>query len=155
MVTQDVAQQEIPSGLRRTVHVSSEWLKRIGEEMGPGDKQLAYHAFRGVLFAIRDRLPVEEAVDLAAQLPTLLRGVFYEGYKPANKPETYRDRDEFLERVTEELETVGGFDPEAATRAVLTLLNEKVEAGEIEDVQHMLPSSIRSLWPGAESQQSQ
>lgn len=155
MANQDVAQQEIPSGLRRTVHVSSEWLKRISEEMRPGDKQLAYHALRGVLFALRDRLPVEEAMDLAAQLPTLLRGVYFEGYKPSNKPERYRDRDEFLDRVSKELDAAGGFDPEGATRAVLALLNEKVEQGEIEDVQHMLPSSIRSLWPGAPSEQGQ
>lgn len=155
MADQQVAQQEIPSGLRRTVHVSSEWLKRIGEEMGPGDKQLAYHALRGVLFALRDRLPVEEAMDLAAQLPTLLRGVYFEGYKPSNKPERYRDRDEFLSRVNAELDAVGGFDPEAATRAVLALLSDKVEQGEIEDVQHVLPSSIRSLWPGEQNQGGQ
>lgn len=147
MANQDVAQQEIPTGLRRTVHVSSEWLKYIAEEMGPGDKQLAYHALRGVLFAMRDRLPVEEAMDLAAQLPTLIRGVYFDGYRPANKPETYRSQEEFLNRVNEELDAVGGFDPEAATRVVFSLLNKKVEAGEIEDVQHMLPSSIRSLWP--------
>lgn len=147
MANQNVAQQDIPAGLRRTVHVSSEWLKRIAEEMGPGDKQMAYHALRGVLFAIRDRLSVEEAVDLSAQLPTLIRGVFFEGYTPANTPEAYRSRDEFLDRVNQELNAVGGFDPEAATRAVLSLLSDRVEEGEIEEVQQMLPSSIRSLWP--------
>lgn len=148
MANQDVVQQDIPTGLRRTVHTTSEWLKRIAEDMGHGDKQVAYHGLRGVLFALRDRLPVEEAVDLSAQLPTLIRGVFFEGYRPANKPETYRDREEFLDRVNEELGTVNGTDPETATRAVLSLLSEKVAEGEIEDIQHLLPSSIRSLWPG-------
>lgn len=147
MANQDITQQDIPSGLRRTVHETSTWLKRIAEELGSDDKQHAYHALRGVLFAIRDRLPVEEALDLSAQLPTLIRGVFFEGYKASGKPETYRSRDAFLHRVNEELEVVDGPAPEAATRAVLALLSDRVTEGEIEDVQHMLPSSIRALWP--------
>jgi uncharacterized protein (DUF2267 family) len=69
------------------------------------------------------------------------------GYRPANKPETYRSRDEFLRRVAGELRAAGGDNPEAATRAVLALLSHKVSEGEIEDVRHMLPSSICSLWP--------
>jgi len=149
MPNQDLTHQNLPPGLRRTVHTTSAWLKRIAEELGHGDKQRAYHALRGVLFAIRDRLPIDEALDLSAQLPTLVRGVFFEGYKAAGKPETYRSRDEFLQRVNEELAVVGRANPEAATRAVLTLLNEKVTAGEVEDVRHMLPSSIRGLWPEA------
>lgn len=147
MAKQDITQQDIPHGLRRTVHVTSTWLKRIAEELGHGDKQRAYHALRGVLFAMRDRLPVEEVLDLSAQLPTLIRGVLFEGYKTAGKPETYRSRDEFLRRVNEELGVVGGADPESATRAVFTVLSEKVTEGEVEDVRHMLPSSVRALWP--------
>lgn len=147
MTDQDITQQDIPTGLRRTVHATSTWLKHIAEELGHGDKQKAYHALRGVLFAMRDRLPVEEVLDLSAQLPTLVRGIFFEGYKAAGKPEVYRNRDEFLRRVNEELKAGGGANPEAATRAVFTVLNKKVTAGEIEDVRHMLPSSIRALWP--------
>lgn len=151
MADQDVTQQDIPPGLRRTVHVTSTWLKRIAEEMGRDDKQVAYHALRGVLFAMRDRLPAEEVMDLSAQLPVMIRGVFFEGYNLAGKPETYRSRDEFLERVARELEVVDESDPERATRAVLSLLNRKITEGEIEDVRHMLPSSIRSLWPEEET----
>jgi uncharacterized protein (DUF2267 family) len=147
MANQDITQQDIPLGMRRTVHTTSAWLKHIAEAMGHGDKQVAYHALRGVLFAMRDRLPVEEAFDLSAQFPTLVRGIYFEGYRPSGKPETYRSRDEFLERVARELDAVNGYSPEAATRAVFVLLNEKVSAGEIDDVRHMLPSAVRALWP--------
>ncbi|MFB6098298.1 MAG: DUF2267 domain-containing protein [Salinibacter sp.] len=68
-------------------------------------------------------------------------------YKAAGKPETYRSREEFLERVNEELEDAGGDAPDAATRTVLALLEERVTERELEDVRHMLPSSVRSLWP--------
>ncbi len=148
MANEDVAKQDIPSGLRRSVHVTSTWLKRIAEQLGHQDKQKAYHALRGVLFAMRDRLPPKEVMNLSAQLPAVIRGVFFEGYTMANKPETYRSREEFLGRVRDELAVVDEDDSEAATRAVLSFLQNQVAEGEIEDVQHLLPKSIRSLWPG-------
>lgn len=52
--------------------------------MGPPDRQMAYHALRGVLFTLRDRLTVEEAAHFASQLPLLIRGIFYEGYRSAD-----------------------------------------------------------------------
>lgn len=57
MNKQGVTQQDIPQGLRRTVHQTSTWLKHIAKELGHGDKQRAYHALRGVLFAMRDASP--------------------------------------------------------------------------------------------------
>lgn len=135
----------------RTIHDTNTWLKEISEELGHPDRQMAYHALRGVLFTMRDRLTAEEAADFAAQLPLLIRGIFYEGYKPANKPEKYRDRDEWLGRISKELESAGGQNPENATRAVFTVINHHLSPGEIEDVRQMLPHSIRSLWPDDKS----
>lgn len=130
----------------RTVHDTNSWLKRISEELGHPDRQMAYHAFKGVSHALRDRLTVEEAHHLGAQLPTLVRGIFFEGYRPADKPLKYRDRGPFLESVTRELDAAGGQNPEAATRAVFAVLSEELDGGEVEHVRQMLPESVRELW---------
>lgn len=143
--------QDVP-GLNRTVHATNNWLSEISDEVGIPDAQLAHHALRGVLFATRDRLTVDEAMDLSAQLPALIRGIFFEGYKPSNKPLTYRDREVFLERVSEELQTVNGANPEDVTRAVFTVLNRHISPGEVEDVRRMLPKAIRQLWPVPEDE---
>lgn len=137
--------------LDRTIHDTNIWLNQITEEMGHPDKQMAYHALRGVLFTLRDRLTPEEAAHFASQLPLIIRGVFYEGYKPAGKPEKYRDSDEWLQRVAHELEQTGGENPENATRAVLEVVNKHVTGGELDDVRQMLPGEIRSLWPEPEA----
>lgn len=143
--------KEVP-GLNRTIHATNTWLSEVADEIGREDAQVAYHAVRGTLFAIRDRLPVEEAMDLAAQLPMLIRGVYFEGYKPTDKPASYRDRETFLERVRTELAVTNGADPEAAARAVFTVMNRHISPGEVEDVRQMLPAAIRSLWPAVEGE---
>ncbi len=146
-------EQDVPA-LSRSLHETRTWLNDIADEMGFPDRQMAYHALRGVLFALRDLLVVEEALDLAAQLPALVRGIYFEGYKATGKPLTYRDRDEFLERVARELQPAGGANPDTATRAVFAVLNRHVSPGEVEEVRQMLPKAIRQLWPAPEEQPS-
>jgi len=97
------------------------WLHDLTERMGSEDRQAAYHAYRGVLFALRDRLPLSEAFGLAAQLPTLLRGVYFDGYSPAGKPEKY-GYDEFVARVAHELQLAGGRSPEPTIQAVAAVM---------------------------------
>ncbi len=58
----------------KTIQTTNSWLNEIGEDLGP-DRQRCYNALRAVLFALRDRLTVEEAADLSAQLPMLIRGI--------------------------------------------------------------------------------
>lgn len=129
-----------------TIQETNTWLHEIAERLGNPNRQLAYHALRGVLFALRDRLTVDEAFNLAAQLPMLIRGIYFEGYKPASKPEKYHS-DEFLLRVHEELQQVGRSSPENATRAVLSVLQEHISEGEIFDIIDDLPADLRRLWP--------
>lgn len=130
-----------------TVNETNRWLKEIGEEMGRPDRQVAYHALRGVLFAVRDRLTVEEACDLAAQLPLLVRGIYFESYKPGDKPLKIRDRDEFVAYVRRELDTIEPTSPEQAIEAVFTVLGRNVGGGVMHHVVEMLPREVRQLLP--------
>lgn len=135
----------------RTVQKSNRWLKALQEELRWEDRHDTYLAFRSVMHALRDRLPEEEAADLASQLPMLLSGVYYHGWRPGAVPAKIRDRDEFLARIREEFEgTALNPDAERITRAVFRLLDERISEGEIEDVLRVLPGEIRGLWPEAE-----
>jgi uncharacterized protein (DUF2267 family) len=95
---------------------------------------------------LRDRLTVEEVAQLGAQLPMLIRGFYYEGWDPTHKPLKIRDKEEFIDRIEQELRGGGPVDAERVARAVFALLAERVTAGEIEDVKHVLPAEIRELW---------
>ena len=133
-----------------TLQKTNRWLKEIAQAAGwheKQDKQKAYLALRSTLHALRDRLTVEEVAQLGAQLPMLIRGMYYEGWDPTRKPVRIRHRDEFLEVIGQYFEPDDDVDPEAVARAVFTVLQMHVTEGEIEDVRHILPSEIRELWP--------
>jgi uncharacterized protein (DUF2267 family) len=129
-----------------TLQTTNTWLGELMRELGWEDRHRAYHAMRAVMHALRDRLPVNEAVHLGAQLPMLVRGFYYEGWHPANKPLKERTRDEFLVHVTEAFLFDVGADSEKIARAVFRIIARHVSAGEIEDIKQTLPEEIRQLW---------
>lgn len=132
-----------------TLHKTHTWLKEVMEELGTEDRHRAYMALRAVLHALRDRLTVEEVAQLAAQLPMLIRGFFYEGWDPTGKPLKERHLEAFLEHVAQELKTPSGpaVDPERAARAVFKVLAHRISQGEIEDIRGLLPKELKALWP--------
>lgn len=132
----------------KTLQTTHIWLNEIGEDIGP-DTQRCYHALRAVLFALRDRLTVEEAFHLSAALPMLIRGIFWEGYRPAHKPERYRSREEFLEKINENLGQIPPVNPEDCARAVFRVLERHIPEGEMEDIRQMLPDHVRRIFPSS------
>lgn len=130
-----------------TIQTTNIWLNEIQEQLGWGeDHHRAYHALRVVLHALRDRLPVDHAAALAAQLPMLIRGFYYESWHPHGKPVKERHKDAFLSHIAENFREDPYADPERVTKAVLRVLSKHVSSGEIESVKQSLPKEIRSLW---------
>jgi uncharacterized protein (DUF2267 family) len=129
-----------------TIHKTNTWLKDIMAELGWEDYARAYHALRAVLHALRDRLTVEEATDLAAQLPMLIRGFYYEGWNPSGKPLLDRKKDDFLAHVSRQFGDDPHVDVERVTQVVFAVISNHVTSGEIEDIKRCLPNNIRSLW---------
>src|SRR5659263_201271 len=86
------------------------WLNDLAEQLGTDDHRQAYRVLRAYLHALRDRLPVDEAAQLAAQLPELIRGIYYEGWNPSSTTVRYRDLADFLDRISAD----AGLDGETA-----------------------------------------
>lgn len=123
------------------------WLKDIEAELDYSNPNEAYRALRAVLHAMRDRLPVEECAEFAAQLPTMIMGMYYTGWTPLNKPEKIRNAEEFLNRVASQLPK--GTDPLRVTNGVIRVLERHVTEGEMKDVRRNFPERLREIWETA------
>jgi len=132
--------------LNRNVQLAHEWIDELDDVLGWDDKHRSYRLLRVTMQALRDCLPAVEAADFAAQLPTLLRGVFYEHWRPGAKKRRC-DVDHFLARIQEEFRDDPIEDVADSVGVVLGLFSEKISEGEIVQVQQCLSETVRSLWP--------
>lgn len=89
---------------------------------------------------------MDEAVDLGAQMPAVLRGFFLEGWVPSKTPRPARTPEDLAElfhsynqRRAEQL------DPLQALKATAKLLRDRVSVGELRDVEANLPEGIREF----------
>jgi uncharacterized protein (DUF2267 family) len=135
--------------LEHTIQKTNVWLKKLEEEHHLRDRHQAHSALRSVLHALRDRLTPEQAVHFAAQLPILVRGIYYKGWHLAAKPTPARHLDDFLARVAAGLPPQFPRDAPSVTKAVFDLLWRELDPGETAKVIASLPAALRPLWPEA------
>lgn len=129
-----------------TVQESNVWLKAVMDHLHTDDRHLAYVALRATMHALRDRIGAESAVHLAAQLPMLLRGLYFEGWRLAASQSKERSRVEFFDRVRRELPPGAAIGPNVAARSVFAVMRAKLDPGEVHKVIDRLPPELRELW---------
>lgn len=121
------------------------WLGEMADEIGTDDRQEAYRVLRAYLHALRDRLPVDEAAQLAAQLPDLIRGIYYEGWDPSKTPVRYRGLADFLDRIAREANLDGETEASYAVSSAAKVLRRHVSTGELDDIRAVLPDDLKVI----------
>ena len=129
-----------------TLHKTNMWFREIMDEMHWEDRHRAYVALRAVLHTLRDRLSPQEAAHLGAQLPLLVRGIYYEGWTPTGKPTKERHREQFLGKINDYFFKEPDIDTEGIVRAVFHVLDRHISEGELHDIKHTLPKELLMLW---------
>ncbi|MGF1481282.1 MAG: DUF2267 domain-containing protein [Cyanophyceae cyanobacterium] len=127
------------------------YLNDLAAQLGIEDKKTVFQGLRATLQCLRDRIPPEEAAQLGAQLPVLLAGFYYQGWKPGASPSKERSLEEFLDKVRSALANDDNYpiSIEELVKGVFTFLANKVTQGEIEDIANMMPEDLKPLWPEA------
>jgi len=131
----------------KTLQTTHIWLDEVMETVGP-DRHMAWHVLGAVLRTLRDRLPIEVAAHLGAQLPLLVRGTYYDQFRPGHTPERVRTENEFLTYVASDLGGARPINVREATRSVFAVLDHYVTPEQLEKVKRALPEPIRKLWSG-------
>jgi uncharacterized protein (DUF2267 family) len=133
----------LDTSLQRT----HEWLHEIGRELGFDNERAAYAAVRATLHAVRDRLPVELVAHFGAELPMLMRGIFYDGWHPSAARLKAAHEEDFFASMGrallghDELGDVG-----AVAGAVLRVIDRRVAPGQIARILDALPAEVRQMW---------
>jgi uncharacterized protein (DUF2267 family) len=131
----------------KTVQESNLWLKDVMERLNTTDRHHAYSTLRAVLHALRDRIGPESAAHLGAQLPMLLRGLFYEGWDPTGKPSKERHEADFLAHIGRELPFADAAEVEQGVGAALDVLSKRIDCRTAVKLAAMFPLELRRFWP--------
>jgi uncharacterized protein (DUF2267 family) len=133
----------------RSIVRMNEWLDELSLLLGADGNTDAFATLRSVLHALRDRLPLIAGSRLAAQLPVVLRGIYYEGWQPDRGHVHTRTLEEFLALVERDAPRGGELSAEDKARAVFRLLGSHVDSGEIDRLVAALPAPVQALFPSA------
>jgi uncharacterized protein (DUF2267 family) len=111
------------------------WIDEVAATLGP-DRRRAWRAIGRVLRDVRDRLPPAAAHDLGAQLPLLVRGCYYEDYRPGPAANRAPAR-------------LGALSDTAAAEAVLVALGAHLGESGLAPLRPALPPALLPVWRAA------
>ncbi len=134
----------------KTVHLTNEWLNELSKKIMVDNSQEVYLLFRAFLHAMRERLTIEESAHFSAQLPLLIKGIYFDGWKPSAIPLKIKTQEEFFALVEEKYSGEEEYKFEEITPFIISFLYEKVSRGEIEDMKSVLPEELKNLWRESE-----
>ncbi len=130
-----------------TIRETNELLNSLENKLGwKNRRQQSYDLLRSSLQALRDRLPVHQAVHLGSELPMLVRGFYYEGWDPNSVPLKY-NRSQFLDHAQKKFPpvTVTAEEFEELVSKTLTTVLDSVPQEIRQQIKEMLPEEIASL----------
>ena len=131
----------------RTTHEAHEWVNDLSGRTGWTNEREVLHLLRAVLGKVRDHMAVNEMAQFSAQLPLMLRSMFFEGWQPKVTPVRERHAAEFISAIDEKVGDIVDYRGQPDIKAVFNLINARISRGEVQDVRACLPQDLRDLWP--------
>ncbi len=129
----------IDSSITRT----NSWLADIADSLGVDDRRLAFRIARAWLHVLRDHLTVDAAAGFGEELTVVLRGVYYEGWKPAQVP-VRSSAAEYATRFAHEARIRAEQVPGAAG-VITAVARRHLAPGVVDRAFAVLPPTIREL----------
>ncbi len=138
-----MAQTDIFSKNTQKVH---EWLKDINQNADWDDQNKSMAVLRATLHELRDNLLIDHIAHLSAQLPLIIRGMFFENWQPNDCPVKDRKAQIFLDAVEDQLYPYTDINIEKGVKAVLKTLSKHLSPGETAKIKNALSKEIQQLW---------
>lgn len=130
----------------RSLQKTHAWLNDIAAQANLADDHMSLAVLRATLHQLRDNLPIEVIAHLSAQLPLIIRGIYFENWDPRTCPVKDRKLDVFFQAISKQLAIYPTINVEKAVMAVFHTLTTHCSAGEIKKIRSILPAPIEVFW---------
>jgi uncharacterized protein (DUF2267 family) len=130
--------------LDSSIHRTNEWLSQLALDLGVRDKLVAFNALRAVLASLREVLPLSASAELAAELPLMVRGVYFDDWAPSREP---LHRGGLATRIGARLDAPMQSEP--VMRATFVLLDSRLSRSVVATLKRELDDEARALWPAS------
>lgn len=124
----------------------NEFLNRLAWHLNdPQNKERAGRILRSVLRALRNRLTLEESIQLMAQLPMVIKGLYVDGWTPHKSHTKIKTIEELAWEVVREdgtsakVDFADVADALRAIEAVMKTMADYVSPGELHNIVAILP----------------
>jgi uncharacterized protein (DUF2267 family) len=113
------------------------------------DRNKGGRIFRSVLQAMRDRVTPDQASNFASQLPIIWKGIYFDGYQPADTPVRARTIEEWADLVRYKNEYAAQEDfptldhVMSALRCVVNALSQLMAFGSVDKFLQAFPLEIQ------------
>jgi uncharacterized protein (DUF2267 family) len=128
------------------LHTANTWLADVGAALGTRDRHYTRGVVRAWLHTLRDRLTVDAAAKFGAQLPELLRGVYYDGWEPNKVPAKY-NVEQYIERFAAQASIPAVQVPTTAA-TVTEVMADRMSPGQVRETLAELPTDLRAIVTG-------
>lgn len=129
------------------VQTAHDWLRAVADSLDTDDYSFAYRALRAWMHTVRDRIGVVSSAHLAAQLPEILRGAYYEGWVPSHVPVRHGTAEFVAQFAREAGIERDGVGPVAGS--ITAILAELFSPGQLNRVFAVLPMHLYGVLCGA------
>jgi uncharacterized protein (DUF2267 family) len=131
------------TALDHAMDAAHTWINDVAKEFDTEDREFAYRVLRAWLHTLRDRLTVEASAHFAAQLPDLIRGIFYQAWNPNAVPGKY-DGDAYAVRFAREA-NIALDDVGKAAAATTAAVLHHLPVAQMDKALGQLPAEIRDI----------
>lgn len=122
-----------------------EWLSSLKDRAMLATHNQSQAMFRAVLQRLRRYLTTEQTLTFADALPPLPRGIFLEGWRPAD-PLPLTSAQDLIKDVADHL-SAHHAPPDSVVADVFAVLAERSEPRIAKIMREQLPDQLKPLWP--------
>jgi uncharacterized protein (DUF2267 family) len=132
--------------IEKEIQILHIWIKEISYNANWDQASFSLAALRAVLQELRDHLALKDLAHLSAQLPIIIRGIFFENWTPPKSSKSTYEHYLFLKNIEERLNRYPHIEAKSAVSAVFKTLAKHISHGEKEKMRKILPESIEVWW---------